>query len=73
MVATSLAVWPAAGPVYGGAAVLLGGWFLYEVHRLHIKSRHDDGERLVTMRLFHVSVTYLTLLFVAVAVGVFAH
>jgi protoheme IX farnesyltransferase len=72
MVATSLAVWPAAGPVYGGAAIALGGWFLYEVHRLHIKSRSDDGERLVTMRLFHVSVTYLTLLFVAVAVGVFA-
>jgi len=73
MVAASLAVWPAAGPVYGGAAIVLGGWFLYEVHRLHIRSRWDEGERLVTMRLFHVSVTYLTLLFVAVAVGVFAH
>ena len=72
MVASSLAVWPAAGPVYGGAATVLGGWFLYEVHRLHIRSRSDEGERLVTMRLFHVSVTYLTLLFVAVAVGVFA-
>ncbi len=73
MVAASLAVWPAAGPLYGGAAVALGGWFLYEVHRLHIRSRRDDGEKLVTMRLFHVSVTYLTLLFVAVAVGVFLH
>jgi heme o synthase len=72
MVAASLAVWPAAGPVYGGAAIVLGGWFLYEVHRLHIRSRRDAVERLVTMRLFHVSVTYLTLLFVAVAVGVFA-
>jgi protoheme IX farnesyltransferase len=72
MVAASLAVWEAIGPVYGGAAIVLGGWFLYEVHRLYIKSRRDDGERLVTMRLFHVSVTYLTLLFVAVAVGVFA-
>ena len=72
MVAASLAVWPAGGPVYGGVAILLGGWFLYEVHRLHIRSRRDAGERLVTMRLFHVSVTYLTLLFVAVAVGVFA-
>jgi protoheme IX farnesyltransferase len=72
MVAASLAVWPAAGPVYGGVAIALGGWFLYEVHRLHIRSRSDDGERLVTMRLFHVSVTYLTLLFVAVAIGVFA-
>jgi heme o synthase len=73
MVAVSLAVWPAAGPVYGGAAILLGGWFLYEVHRLYYLSRRSDdgGESLVTMRLFHVSVTYLTLLFVMVAVGVF--
>jgi heme o synthase len=71
MAAASLAVWPAAGPVYGGAAILLDGWFLYEVHRLHIRSRHDDGQQLASMRLFHVSVTYLTLLFVAVAVGAF--
>jgi heme o synthase len=73
MVAASLAVWPAAGPVYGVVALLLGGVFLYEVHRLFRQSGRGDGEKLVTMRLFHLSVTYLTLLFVAVAVGVFLH
>ena len=71
MVAASLAVWPAAGPLYGAAAILLGAVFLYEVHRLFHLSRRGDGAQLVTMRLFHLSVTYLTLLFVAVAVGVF--
>ena len=71
MVAASLAVWPAAGPVYGGAAIVLGGWFLYEVHRLYRQSRRLEGDELVTMRLFHLSITYLTLLFVAVAVGAF--
>jgi protoheme IX farnesyltransferase len=71
MVAVSLAVWPFAGPVYGAAAVLLGGVFLYEVHRLYHQSRGAHGEEVVTMRLFHLSITYLTLLFVAVAVGAF--
>jgi heme o synthase len=74
MVAASLAVWPAAGPLYGGAALLLGVTFLYEVHRLYRLSRRADGDELVTkvsMRLFHLSVTYLTLLFIAVAAGAF--
>jgi heme o synthase len=71
MVAASLAVWHWAGPVYGVAATLLGAVFLYEVHRLYRVSRQDaDGaNRLVTMRLFHLSLVYLTLLFAAVAAG----
>jgi protoheme IX farnesyltransferase len=71
MVAVSLAVWPFAGPVYGAAALLLGAAFLYEVHRLYRQSGRASGQELVTMRLFHLSITYLTLLFVAVAVGAF--
>jgi len=71
MVAASLALWHWAGPVYGGVAVVLGAAFLYEVHRLHRASRRqaDSGDKLVTMRLFHLSLVYLTLLFTAVAVG----
>jgi heme o synthase len=66
MVAVSVALWPvAAGPVYGVSAVLLGCWFLYEVHVLRHRAR--DGGELRTMRLFHVSIIYLTLLFAAVA------
>ena len=71
MVAASLAAWHWIGPVYGVAALLLGGAFLYEVHRLYARSRRDEG--LVTIRLFHLSVLYLTLLFVFVAVGAFVH
>jgi protoheme IX farnesyltransferase len=71
MVAASLAVWPALGPVYGALAVILGGVFLYEVHRLYFRARRVAAEQLVTMRLFHLSVLYLTLLFAAVALGAF--
>jgi heme o synthase len=71
MVAVSLAVWPWAGPLYGAVAVLGGAVFLYEVHRLFRLSRHDSGETLVTMRLFHLSIAYLTVVFAAVAAGAF--
>jgi heme o synthase len=68
MVAASLALWPvAAGPVYGVAAAVLGGAFLFEVHRLYHQARR--GGEVLTMRLFHWSLVYLTLLFAAVAVG----
>jgi protoheme IX farnesyltransferase len=67
MVAASLALWPvASGPVYGVCAVLLGGAFLFEVHRLYAGARR--GAELPTMRLFHGSIVYLTLLFAAVGV-----
>jgi heme o synthase len=70
MVAASLALWHWAGPVFGVTAAVLGGAFLFEVHRLYRVSRSPaDADRLVTMRLFHLSLVYLTLLFAAVAVG----
>jgi heme o synthase len=74
MVAASLAVWHWAGPVYGVTAAVLGAVFLYEVHRLYVASRSAaDQDKLVTMRLFHLSLVYMTLLFVAVAVGALVH
>ncbi|HEY1821939.1 MAG TPA: heme o synthase [Trebonia sp.] len=77
MVAVSLAVWPWAGPLYGGIAIVAGALFLYEVHRLLHLSRGvdgpDAGDKLVTMRLFHVSIMYLTLVFAGVAAGAFIH
>lgn len=67
MVAASVALWPVAtGPVYGASAIVLGGGFGYEVHRLYHRARKGDGVR--TMRLFHASIIYLTLLFAALAV-----
>ncbi|NUR06987.1 MAG: protoheme IX farnesyltransferase [Nocardioidaceae bacterium] len=71
MVATSLLLWPVAdmGAFYVGAAVLLGGAFLVEAHRLLARSRGtDDVVALRPMRLFHWSNMYLTLLFLAVAI-----
>jgi protoheme IX farnesyltransferase len=71
MVAATVALTPYAGWIYGAAALGLGGWFLAEAHRLHaLTSRAGarPGTRPLPMRLFHLSITYLTLLFVAVAV-----
>ena len=81
MVAVSLAVWPWAGPLYGAVAIVAGAAFLYEVHRLHYLSRRMEtqgsgaggADGLVTMRLFHLSLVYLTVLFAAVAAGAFIH
>ncbi|MDG4765535.1 heme o synthase [Solwaraspora sp. WMMD406] len=66
-VASSLAVWPLGmSAVYGVPAVVVGAVFLVEAHRLHSRSRR--GQPVRPMRLFHWSTTYLTVLFVAVAV-----
>ena len=66
MVGATLALAPYAGWVYAACAVGLGGWFLVEAHRL--RSRVSAGEAAAPMRLFHLSIAYLTLLFAAVAV-----
>jgi heme o synthase len=66
-VAASLVAWPLGlGPVYGLTAVVTGGVLLFEAVKLVQRSRR--GEPLKPMRLFHWSVTYLTILFVAVAI-----
>jgi protoheme IX farnesyltransferase len=52
------------------AATGLGVWFLLEAHRLDVRVRTSDSEQEAPapMRLFHLSIAYLTLLFAAVAV-----
>jgi heme o synthase len=66
MVGVTLALAPYAGWIYGICAGGLGAWFLIEAHRL--RSRVVAGESAAPMRLFHLSIAYLTLLFAAVAV-----
>jgi protoheme IX farnesyltransferase len=67
MVLTSvLLAFDASGPVYLVSAVLLGAVFLREAHVLEAKVR--AGATFNPMRLFHFSITYLALLFLAVAV-----
>jgi protoheme IX farnesyltransferase len=73
MVGTSFLLVPVghAGLPYLAAAVLLGGWFLLEAHRLSARTRAGADPK--PMRLFHMSISYLTLLFAAIAVGQFVH
>jgi protoheme IX farnesyltransferase len=68
MVATSLLlVWPlgVSGALYAVAAVVVGAVFLREAHLLLGRVRR--GADAAPMRLFHWSITYLALLFLAVA------
>jgi heme o synthase len=67
-VAASLILIPVApmGLVYTLVAVGAGGWFIFESHRLY--ARALAGEEVKPMRVFHSSISYLTLLFVAVGV-----
>jgi protoheme IX farnesyltransferase len=68
MVAASLALVAfGAGPLYAAAAAVLGVGFLVEAHRLH--RRVVRGVPARPMVLFHASITYLALLFAAVALS----
>jgi len=66
MVATTLALVPYAGWIYGVFAGGLGVWFLVEAYRM--RGRVAAGASAAPMKLFHLSIGYLTLLFVAIAV-----
>jgi len=69
-VAASLAVWKLGmTPVYGVVALGAGVLLIVEAHRLDGRVRR--GEPVRPMRLFHWSTSYLTILFVAVAVDAF--
>ena len=66
MVAVTLTLVPYAGWIYSIGAAGLGVWFLVEAHRL--RGRIAAGSGAAPMRLFHLSIAYLTLLFALVAV-----
>jgi heme o synthase len=84
MVAATLALVPYAGWIYGVFAAALGTWFLVEAHGLDARvraisetqspeiqgpeTRSPETQGAAPMRLFHLSIAYLTLLFAAVAV-----
>lgn len=67
-VVCSLLLIPVApmGALYTVVAVGGGGWFIYESHRLYNQAiRH---EQVKPMRVFHSSISYLTLVFLAVGI-----
>jgi len=77
-VVASLALVPIAsmGWVYLVVAVLAGGLFLFEAHRLLARAQAPENETVASlkpMRLFHYSISYLTILFLAVAVDPLFH
>jgi protoheme IX farnesyltransferase len=70
MVAISLILWPVArlGPLYLAAAVLLGGIFLRQAWVLWRQGSAPEASTAQAIRLYRYSISYLTLLFLAVAV-----
>jgi protoheme IX farnesyltransferase len=72
-VVCSLLLVPIAGMglLYSAVALLSGAWFIYESHRLYSTAiRHGEVK---PMRVFHSSITYLTLVFVAVGLDPLLH
>ena len=77
-VAMSLALVPIAsmGWIYLVVAVVSGGVFLLEAHRLLARAEAVENVTVASlkpMRLFHYSISYLTILFLAVAVDPLLH
>jgi protoheme IX farnesyltransferase len=74
MVAISLLLVPVApmGIVYTVSAIVLGAMFLVMAYQLQAAARRADADiTKIAMRLFHWSISYLALLFLAVAVDPF--
>jgi protoheme IX farnesyltransferase len=70
LVAISLVFFAVArmGPVYLVAAVLLGAIFLWHAYRLWLAGTSEEASTAGAIRLYRYSISYLTLLFAAVAV-----
>ncbi len=69
MVAISLLLWPVArmGPIYLGAAVGLGAVFLWQAYRLWRRGDSEEASTKGAIALYRYSISYLSLLFLAVA------
>jgi len=72
MWALTLLIGPSAhlGWIYAVSATVLGGLFTFYALRLYRHAREDKADVGEAMRLFHFSITYLTALFVLMAVDV---
>lgn len=66
--ASTLMLIPAAGMglVYTAVAIISGAWFVIESYRLYREGLISEVKN--PMRLFHVSITYLAVLFLAIAI-----
>ena len=72
MVIVSLVLIPVADMnwLYSASAILSGAVFLYEAYALRSRVRKDEAD-LKPMKLFHWSISYLAILFLAVGIDPF--
>jgi protoheme IX farnesyltransferase len=70
MVAISLALWPVArmGLIYLGAAVGLGAVFIWQAYALWRRGGSEQASTAGAIQLYRYSISYLSLLFLAIAV-----
>jgi len=69
MVAISLVLWAVArmGAIYLGAAVVLGAVFLWQAYGLWRRGSSEEASTAGAIRLYKFSISYLSLLFLAIA------
>jgi protoheme IX farnesyltransferase len=69
MVAISLVLWAVArmGAIYLGAAITLGAVFLWQAYGLWRRGASEEASTAGAIRLYRYSISYLSLLFAAVA------
>ncbi|HUP54408.1 MAG TPA: heme o synthase [Methylomirabilota bacterium] len=74
MVAISLVLWPIArmGLIYLGAAVGLGAVFIWQAYELWRRGASEEASTQGAIRLYRYSISYLSLLFLAIAVDALA-
>jgi protoheme IX farnesyltransferase len=74
MVAISLVLFAVArmGPIYLAAAVILGGLFLRQAWQLWRRGSSEEESTAGAIRLYRYSISYLTLLFAAIAIDALA-
>ncbi len=70
MVAISLVLWAVArmGAIYLGAALVLGAIFLWQAYGLWRRGSSEEASTAGAIRLYKYSISYLSLLFLAVAI-----
>ena len=73
MVAISLVLWPVAemGPLYLAAAVGLGAVFIWQAYGLWRRGASEEASTQGAIRLYRYSISYLSLLFLAIALDTF--
>ena len=72
MWALTILIGPSAGLgwIYAISSTVLGFMFTFYAYRLYVDAHHDKADVKEAMKLFHFSITYLTALFLAMAVDV---